>query len=38
LGKGNPTKKYKISVEYASKKGVEKIKKTGGDVILSKGN
>jgi len=36
LGKGKPTKKYKITVEYASKKITEKIKKAGGEIILTK--
>jgi len=34
LSKGNVTNKYKIKVPYASKKTVEKIKKSGGEVIL----
>jgi large subunit ribosomal protein L15 len=38
LGKGKPTKKYKITTEYASKNIIEKIKKAGGEVILKKGN
>lgn len=33
LSSGIVTKKYKINVKYASKKSIEKIKKTGGDVI-----
>lgn len=36
LGKGAPTKKYKITTEYASKNIIEKIKKAGGEVILNK--
>jgi len=36
LGKGNPTKKYKITTEYASKKIMEKIKQAGGEVILTR--
>jgi len=33
LGKGLITKKFKISVESASKKAIEKIKKVGGEII-----
>ncbi len=38
LGKGKSTKKYKITAEFASKKVIEKVKKTGGEVILIKKN
>lgn len=36
LGSGKVTKKFKIKTEYASKNTIEKIKKAGGEVILSK--
>lgn len=36
LSRGNVTNKYKITVPYASKKAIEKIKNNGGEVILSK--
>ena len=36
LGKGTPKNKYKITAEYASKKVIDKIKKSGGDVVLTK--
>jgi len=35
LGSGMVKNKYNIKVDYASKIAVEKIKKTGGDVILN---
>ncbi|MFH0868461.1 MAG: uL15 family ribosomal protein [Candidatus Woesearchaeota archaeon] len=36
LSKGRATNKYKITVPYASKKAIEKIKAKGGEVILVK--
>ena len=36
LSKGKVNKKLKISVKYASKKVVEAVKKSGGEVILLK--
>jgi len=36
LSSGKITNKYKIKVSYASKKAVERIKSSGGEVILSK--
>lgn len=33
LGKGNPEKKYKITVKYATKKAIEKIKSSGEIII-----
>ncbi|MBU0536682.1 MAG: uL15 family ribosomal protein [Nanoarchaeota archaeon] len=36
LGSGTVTKKLKITVKYAVQKAVDKIKKTGGEVILIK--
>ena len=38
LGKGKITNKYKINVGAASKKAVEKIKKLGGEVVLTQKN
>ena len=38
LGSGKATNKYKIKVSYASKKAIEKIKGSGGEVILIKEN
>jgi large subunit ribosomal protein L15 len=35
LSKGKVTNKYKITVPYASKNAIEKIKSVGGEVILS---
>ncbi len=35
LGGGSVSKKYKIKVEKASKKAVEKIKETGGEVTIA---
>lgn len=35
LSKGRLTKKFKFSVKYASKNTIEKVKKAGGEVILS---
>ena len=35
LGNGRVTNKYKIKVPYASKKAIEKIKSSGGEVILT---
>jgi len=35
LGGGSVSKKYKITVEKASKKAVEKIKETGGEVTIA---
>ncbi len=35
LSAGRVTNKYKIKVAYASKTAVEKIKKSGGDVVLA---
>ncbi|MBT4540332.1 hypothetical protein HOC35_02360 [Candidatus Woesearchaeota archaeon] len=34
LGTGNPTRKYKILVNIASKKAIEKIEKAGGEVVI----
>ena len=34
LGTGKPTRKYKILAKYASNNAIEKIKKTGGDVVV----
>ena len=36
LSEGKVTNQYKINVPYASRKAVEKIKKSGGEVILDK--
>jgi len=36
LGNGKPSNKYKIKATYASKKAIEKIKGSGGEVILTK--
>jgi large subunit ribosomal protein L15 len=36
LGKGRPTRKYSISVEYATQKSIQKIEKAGGSVTLLK--
>ncbi|MBS3122717.1 uL15 family ribosomal protein [Candidatus Woesearchaeota archaeon] len=36
LSCGTPTKKYKITADYASKNAIEKIKAKGGEVILKK--
>jgi len=36
LGDGKVTKKFKITAEYASDNAVEKIKKAGGEVVLTK--
>lgn len=38
LSKGKISNKYRIKVPYASKKAIEKIKKSGGEVILPKQN
>ena len=37
LGSGNVTRKYKITAKYASKNIIEKIKKSGGEIILKEG-
>tara|TARA_Y100000310_G_scaffold159627_1_gene159227 strand:- start:4530 stop:4937 length:408 start_codon:yes stop_codon:yes gene_type:complete len=34
LGKGNINRKLKINVDFASKKAIEKIQKSGGEVII----
>ncbi len=34
LGTGEPSRKYHITVPYASKSAVERIKNAGGDVVL----
>jgi len=34
VGKGNPTKKYIISCEFASKKAIDKIEQAGGKINL----
>ncbi len=34
LGNGQPSRKYKLKVEFASKSAIEKIEKAGGKVIL----
>ncbi|MEM4756303.1 MAG: uL15m family ribosomal protein [Candidatus Woesearchaeota archaeon] len=34
LGSGNTTHKYKITVMSASKRGIEKVKAQGGDVVV----
>jgi len=36
LGAGKVTKKFKLITKYAAKTAVEKVKKSGGDVILTK--
>lgn len=33
LGKGNPTKKYKIKTKFISKSAKEKIEKAGGEIV-----
>ena len=33
LGKGNPTKKYKITTKFISKSAKEKIEKAGGEIV-----
>lgn len=38
LGDGRVTKKFKITVDSASKKAVERVKTAGGDVIFKGGN
>lgn len=38
LGKGKATNRYKITAEAASKKAIEKIKKMGGEVVLTQKN
>jgi len=35
LGKGKPTRKYRITAKYASSNAVEKVKAIGGEVILT---
>lgn len=35
VSKGIVTKKFKLTVDYASSKAIEKIKKAGGDVVVS---
>ena len=38
LGSGRVSNKYKIKVSHASKRAIEKVKDSGGEVILIKGN
>lgn len=38
LGAGSTTKKFKFITQYASKKAIEKVKKSGGDVVLLEKN
>ena len=35
LGSGKATNKYRIKVSYASKKAIEKVKSSGGEIILT---
>jgi large subunit ribosomal protein L15 len=37
LGSGKVSKKFRINVQYASKRAVEKVKKSGGEVTISAG-
>jgi large subunit ribosomal protein L15 len=36
LGTGTPTRKYKIIVNVASQKAIDKINKAGGEIVISK--
>lgn len=36
LGTGKLTKKFRITADYASKKAIESVKKSGGEIILPK--